>query len=132
VTNGLAVPFTDRYDGVPVTLPPGKTENIPLDMAAHFFGYHLDVDRATMLRHVARRQGWNTPEYVKQNPETHKTLAEDYFDKLKIEPVMYKMVEVVEPDPRRPVPADPEVPGEIRRGPGRPPKPPEAQPGARA
>ena len=123
VTNGLAVPFTDRYDGVPVTLPPGKTENIPLDMAAHFFGYHPGVERATMLRHVARRQGWNTPDFDKQNPDTQKTLAEDYFDKLKIEPVMYKLVQVEEPDPKRPVPADPELPTEIRRGPGRPPKP---------
>jgi hypothetical protein len=123
VTNGLDFPFTDRYDGVPVTLPPGKSENLPLDMAAHFFGYHVDVDAATMLRHIARRQGWNTPDFVKQNEETRKTKAEEYFGKLKIEPVMYKLVPADDPDPKRPVPADPEVPTEVRRGPGRPPKP---------
>jgi hypothetical protein len=107
VTNNLAFPFTDRHDGVPVTIQPGKSENLPLDMAAHFFGFHPDVDKATMFRHVAKRQGWNTPEYVKQNPDTHKSLAQEYFDKLKIEAVAYKLVPVEAPDPRKAVPADP-------------------------
>ena len=128
VTNGLDFPFTDRHDGVPVTIQPGKSENLPTDMAAHFFGPDLG-NPAAMLRYIARRQGWNTPEYVKQNPETSKTLAETYFGKLKIEPVMYKLV-AVDPDPREPVPADPEVPSEVKRGPGRPPK--SAQSGAAA
>lgn len=130
VTNGLDFPFTDRHDGVPVTIMPGKSESLPLDMAAHFFGYHPDVKRDTMLRHIARRQGWNTPEYVKQNPDTHKTLAQEYFDKLRIEPVSYKMVQAEPIDPKKPVPAEaydedgeprPEAP---RRG--RPPKSTEA------
>ncbi len=120
VTNGLDFPFTDRHDGVPVTIPPGKSETLPPDMAAHFFGYQLGVDPAAMLRHVSRRQGWNTPDFVKQNEETRKTKAEEYFGKLKIEPVMYKLVEDKTPDPREPVPADPAMPE--RRGPGRPPK----------
>ena len=107
VTNGLDTAFHDRYDGVPITIPPGKSENIPLDMAAHFFGYHPDVDGATMLRHVAKRQGWNTPDYVKQDPESRKTLAEQLFSKLKIEPVMYKLVPAEDPDPKKPIPADP-------------------------
>ena len=110
VTNGLDFPFTDRHDGVPVTIQPGKSENLPLDMAFHFFGFHADVTPDTMLRHIAKRQGWNTPDFVKQNPETHKTLAQEYFDKLKIEAVAYKMVPVADPDPRKPVPADPEIP----------------------
>lgn len=107
VTNGLDFPFTDRHDGVPVTIAPGKTENLPIDMAEHFFGYHYGVEPPVMLRHISRRQGWNTPEFVKQNADTHKNLAEEYFAKLKIEPVMYKLVPVEDPDPRKPVPADP-------------------------
>ena len=112
VTNHLEFSFMDRYDGVPVTIPPGKSENLPLDMAAHFFGYHPDVEPETMFRHIAKRQGWNTPEYVQQNPETHKTLAQEYFSKLKIEPVAYKLVPVGKADPKEPVPADPEIPEE--------------------
>ena len=107
VYNGLDVAFTDRFDGVPVSIPPGKTENFPIDMAQHFFGYHPGVDRMGMLRHVARRQGWNTPEYVKQDAVSHKTLADEYFDKLKIEPVLYKLVQV-DADTSEPIPADPQ------------------------
>ena len=126
ITNGLDVPFTDRHDGVPITIMPGKSENLPLDMAAHIFGYHPDVEPETMFRYVCKRQGWNTPEFVQQNAGTQKSLAREYFDKLKIEPVAYKLVPVDEPDPRKPIPAEQDVP-EVRRGPGRPPnKPPEA------
>lgn len=110
VTNNLDFPFNDRHDGVPVTIDPGKTENLPLDMAEHFFGYHDDVKPETMFRHVAKRQGWNTPEHVKQNPETRKTLAETYFSKLKIEPVSYKLVEDQVLDSEKPIPADPQPP----------------------
>lgn len=109
VTNGLDTAFHDRYDGVPITIPPGKSENIPLDMAAHFFGYHPGIEPAAMLRHVAKRQGWNTPDYFKQDPDTRKTLAESLFAKLKIEPVEYKLVPADDPDPKKPIPADPEM-----------------------
>ena len=110
VTNGLEYAFHDRYDGVPITIPPGKSENIPEDMAAHFFGYHYGVEPVVMLRHIAKRQGWNTPEYVKQDPETRQTLAEKLFARLKIEPVVYKLVPEDTPDPRKPIAADPGIP----------------------
>jgi hypothetical protein len=110
ITNGLDVPFTDRHDGVPITIMPGKSENLPLDMAAHIFGYHPDVEPETMFRYVCKRQGWNTPEFVQQNPGTQKTLAREYFDKLKIEAIAYKLVPVDEPDPRKPIPAEQDVP----------------------
>lgn len=109
VTNGLDIPFTDRHDGVPVTIPAGKSENLPLDMAAHFFGYAYEADPEMMMRHICRRQGWNTPDFVKQNPDTRKTLAQEYFGKLKIEPVMYKLVPVEAGDPQKPVPAEPKM-----------------------
>jgi hypothetical protein len=110
ITNGLEVPFTDRHDGVPITIMPGKSENLPLDMAAHIFGYHPDVEPETMFRYICKRQGWNTPKFVEQNPDTHKSLAREYFDKLKIEAIAYKLVPVDEPDPRKPIPAEQDVP----------------------
>jgi hypothetical protein len=106
VTNRGDVPFTDRHDGVPVSIPPGKSDNFPLDMAAHFFG---DVtDPQAMFRHVCRRQGWNTPAHLKPT-ESGKTLAEEMFSKLDIKPVVYKMVEE-KPDLEQPIPADPPPP----------------------
>ena len=109
------MPFTDRHDGVPVTIQPGKSENLPIEMAAHFFAFSPGVEPEVMFRHICKRQGWNTPEYVQQNPDTHKTKAREYFDRLKIEAISYKLVPVDDPDPRKPVPADPEytVPGEV-------------------
>jgi hypothetical protein len=95
VTNGLDVPFTDRHDNVPVTIAPGQSESIALDMAAHFFGPSFDP--SAMFRYVSKRQGWNTPAYLKINPETGKTLAEENFAKLTITPANYTIVED-EPD----------------------------------
>lgn len=123
ITNNLPFAFTDRHDGVPIIIAPGKSENLPLDMAAHFFGGNYD-DPNAMLRHVARRQGWNTPEYVKVDPETGKNKAQTYFDLLTIAPVAYKLVPADDPDPRKPIPAAQEVRDEEspqeRRKPGRP------------
>jgi hypothetical protein len=99
VTNGLDVPFTDRYDGVPVTIEPGESESIDLDMAAHFFGPSFDPQ--AMFRYTSKRQGWNTPEYLERNADGQ-TLAEQLFAKLKIEAVFYKMVEE-ESDPDQPI-----------------------------
>jgi len=123
ITNGLPFEFSDRHDGVPVRLPPGKTENLPVDMAEHFFGcLSCNFDPAGMLRHIAKRQGWNTPDFVKIDEATGKNKAQTYFDLLTIKPVMYKLVEVEDADPRAPVPADPEIPNADapdRRKPGR-------------
>lgn len=128
VTNGLDFPFVDRHDGVPYTIQPGRTLSIPLDVAAHIFGFDGKNDRAAMMRYVTRRQGWNTPEYIAVNLETGRTKAEELFSRLKIEAVMYKLVPVEPQDPKRPVPADASADDDgedapIKRGPGRPPKP---------
>lgn len=112
VTNGLETPFTDMADGVPFRLMPGQSDNLPLDMAAHILGYHPDVDPETMFRYICRRQGWNTPKHVQQNAETNKTLAQEYFDKLKIEAIAFKLVPATDPDPKVPVPAEQDVPTE--------------------
>jgi hypothetical protein len=113
LTNNLPFAFTDRYDGVPFTVAPGKSENLPAEVAAHFFGY--DPDPAAMMRHMAKRQGWNTPEFVKVNEATGKNKAQEYFDALKIDRVTYKLTPVEDVDPREPIPADPEVPPKVQK-----------------
>ena len=95
---------------VPVKIAPGKSENLPAEMAAHFFGWHPDAKRAEMLKHTAKRHGWNTAEFVAIDPATRKTKADTYFDALKIEPKAYKLVPAEDADPRAPVPADPQLP----------------------
>lgn len=113
VTNNLEVTFSDRYDGIPVSIPPGKSDNLQLDMAGHFFGYHYEATRETMFRHVCKRQGWNTIDFLKVQ-ESGKTLAQERFDKIDIRPVVYKMVE--QPmDLDAPIPADPEPTGPDER-----------------
>lgn len=111
VTNRGQTPFTDRHDGVPVEIPPGKSDNFPLDMAAHFFGYGLGVTDDQMFRHTAKRQGWNTPKHLEMD-KTGKTLAERLFAQLEIKPVIYRMVEET-PDLDAPIPADPMPPEDL-------------------
>lgn len=102
--------YTDRFDGVPVVIEHGRSQNLQLDMAAHMFGYHLDATPEAMFRHTCKRQGWNTPKHLERD-ESGKTLAERLFGKLRIEPVIMRMVEE-KPDLDSPIPADP-VPEEI-------------------
>jgi hypothetical protein len=108
LTNNGKIAFTDRHDGVPVCVEPGRTENFPLDMAEHFFGYHLDVSFDAMFRHTCKRQGWNTPAHLAIQPGG-KTLAEELFAALQIEPVIYRLVEQ-KPDLDKPIAADPQPP----------------------
>lgn len=117
LTNKGTTLFTDRHDGVPVKVPPGEAKNLPLDMAIHFFGWRPDVAPEEMFRHVCKRQGWNTVDFVKPE-EDGKTKAEKNFAALLIEPVMYRLVEV-ERDPSTPIPADPVVPEVPRAEPRR-------------
>ena len=117
VTNRLDVPFTDRWDGIPVAIMPGKSENLQLDMAAHFFGYHYEADPKAMFRHTCKRQGWNTPKHLELQA-SDKTLAEELFAKIEIAPVVYKMVEV-SPDTDAPIPADIEELPELPRKSGK-------------
>jgi hypothetical protein len=128
ITNHLDVPFTDRHDGVPVSIPPGKSDNLPLDMAAHFFGYAYEVPRDVMFRHVCKRQGWNSPAHIKTG-ESGQSLAEELFSKLEIKPVVYKMVEQTV-DTDAPIPADPELPTPAADDDGIPALPPRRKAGA--
>jgi hypothetical protein len=115
LTNNLPFAFTDRYDGVPFTVAPGKSDNLPVEVAAHFFGY--DPDPAAQMRHVAKRQGWNTPDFVKVDDATGKNKAQAYFDMLEIKQIAYKLVPVEDSiDPGKPIPADPQVPPKTKPG----------------
>jgi hypothetical protein len=106
VTNNGEV-FTDRYDGVPYVLIKGQTKSLPLAVANHIFGYKPGVDQRTMFLHTCKRQGWNTPKHVVEEADGT-TLAEKLFANLKIEPVVYKVVEDL-PDLKKPIPADPQI-----------------------
>jgi hypothetical protein len=120
ITNHGDIAFTDRHDGVPVTIEPGKWDNLPLDMAKHFFGYDYGVPKDVMFRHVCKRQGWNTPAHLARD-ETGKTLAERLFEKLDIQSIVYKMVEE-KVDTDAPIPADPQPPEVAKEAPPAPPK----------
>lgn len=108
ITNNGDVAFNDRHDGVPVCIEPGKSDNLPLDMAAHFFGYAYGVPKEVMFKHVCKRQGWNTPAHLVRDANG-KSLAERLFAKLDIQSIVYRMVEeAVNED--APIPADPAPP----------------------
>ena len=87
---------------MPFTILPGKSENFPTEVAAHFYGY--DPDPAAQMRHVAKRQGWNTPDFVKIIETSGKNKAQAYFDMLEIKQIAYKLVPVEDADPRRLIP----------------------------
>ena len=118
VTNLGPVMFADRHDGVPVKIKPGESKHVPLEAALHIFGWKPDVDPMDMFRHIQRRQGWNTPDYLKVDPESGLNLAQRKFCELKIEPVLYKLVEV-EREPSKPIPADPQIEEPARASPRR-------------
>lgn len=106
ITNHGDTTFTDRHDGVPIAIEPGRADNFPLDMATHFLGDFSNPE--AMFRHVCRRQGWNTPAHLIAQP-SGKTLAQEKFAQLEIRPVVYKMVEETvntdEPIPAEEIPA---------------------------
>ena len=114
VTNLGEVMFHDRHNGVPVKIQPGESKNITLEPAAHIFGWKPDVEPDVMFRHIQKRQGWNTVDMLKVDPATGLSQAQANFSRLKIEPVMYRLVEV-ERDPTKPVAADPQLPEEPRQ-----------------
>ena len=112
VTNGFDANYVDRFDGVPITIEAHSWQNLPLDVAAHMFGYHDGASPESMFRHTCKRMGWNTLKHLERNPDTGKTLAEEMFAKLVIEPVVYKLVEE-KVDTEKPIPADPVPPAVV-------------------
>jgi len=97
--------LTDRCDNIPYTFATDMDVDIPLDAAAHLFGFHMNATEEEMFKHCSKRFGWNTPMHAA------KKLDWEFFDNLEIRPVHYKLVEVtVDED------------GVVKRGRGRPKK----------
>jgi len=88
VTNHNDFPIRDMFDGIPYVIDAGRTEAIPSDAAHHIFGFFPGVDPRAMALHIQKRFGWNTPDMVKNGA------GEKYLSKIKIEPVMFKLVPV--------------------------------------
>lgn len=66
VTNRNNRFIKDRFDGVPFTFKPNEPVSITQAQAQHFFGYPQDIEGRAL--HMAKRYGWNTPEYVLREP----------------------------------------------------------------
>ena len=100
VLNRNDFPIVDRFDGIIYTFLPNKALSIPVDAANHIFGWHDQVARSDLNRHVQKRMGWNTPDMVKTSQH------ERFANAIDITPIIYRMVPVeVDPDaPPKPRP----------------------------
>jgi hypothetical protein len=100
VTNTNDFKIVDRFDGVPYEFLPGaKGVAIPIDAAYHIFGWMPGATEEQIFAHTQRRFGWNTPAMVASGVDRK------FFGRIKIEPVVYKLVEVVpddQPEPETP------------------------------
>lgn len=88
VINRNDFPLHDMYDSVPYNFLPGQPISIPVDAAAHIFGWWEGVDPAQQRRYVQRRFGWNTP--AMQTSGQH----DKFFENLDIKPMLYRLVPV--------------------------------------
>lgn len=96
VTNNNDFKISDMFDGVPFDFEAGKSLVIPPEAAVHIFAWSPGADLNAVERHVQKRWGWNTPELQKDG------LAGQYFRKIELKPVTYRMVEVREDDDEEP------------------------------
>ena len=86
--------ISDMYDSVPYVFAPHAPVSIPVDAAAHIFGWWENCDPAAMKRYVQKRFGWNTPDMQKSNQH------EEFFKKIDIKPMLYRLVPMaMEADP---------------------------------
>lgn len=100
ITNGLADPIDDMFNGVPYIFPPGVAVTVSPDVARHCFGYPGQF--RDMAQHMARRFGWATAENLQWT--AHKTPKYvDMASKIQFTPVFYRLQRI---DPDKPIPAD--------------------------
>ncbi|MDE2098052.1 MAG: hypothetical protein KGL39_12435 [Patescibacteria group bacterium] len=90
----------DHFDGVKFTFPPKKPVRVPVQVAAHIFGFRAwpkvpsdDPDDpesqvAQAIKYCAMRHGWNAPK-----PGTY---ARECFDNLEITVVKLHVVEEID------------------------------------
>ena len=89
VTNTNDFEIEDRYDGVPYKFEPNKAVTLPPEAALHLLGWQPGIDPSVCEKHVSRRWGWNTPDFMKSGD------AKKFFAKLEFKPVTFKTVEVI-------------------------------------
>lgn len=131
VNNGNDFTITDRFDGVPFNFAPGKDVQMPLETAAHFFGWRVDQDGQIHvavgedgavfadLAHVCRRWGWNTVNPKRLPDGTLESLGEavertarttaEWVSKIKLTAISYTLREVVPTDEFELAPPKPAV-----------------------
>lgn len=94
VTNLNDFPLTDMFDGVEYEVPAMGALSMPVDAAYHIFGWHPPVtdangvvhqcDDVVRKNHCYKRFGWNTPSMMGK--------AHIFYQNLKIQPIIYRMV----------------------------------------
>lgn len=102
VTNRNDFTINDRFDGVPLSFPPGEKVTITPAMALHCFGY--PGESQDMALHMAKRYGWSGRDYLRaegtgDGPAKFQVLAAN----IAIVPVYFELRRV---DPNAPIPAD--------------------------
>lgn len=92
VTNRNPFVLRDRFNGVPVEFPPGKTVTVSPIEANHFFGYPGTPEE--MAVHMAKRFGWNTIEHVQKDGDAWDSpkLYERYAWNVKLESEEFVLV----------------------------------------
>ena len=87
VVNRNEFTLHDHYDGRPYVFPPGEERTIPLDAAAHIFGFTSTATEEECRTHCIKRFGYNTPERMKGGGH------ETFWDCLQLTPMLMRLVE---------------------------------------
>lgn len=85
IKNMNPFPIRDAFDGVTYLFPPNHFVTVPMQVARHIFGFHLEATEVDVFNHITRRFGWNRPDMADQ--------ARTYFNNISIRPVIFRVVE---------------------------------------
>ena len=85
ITNRNTFVIRDGFDGIAYVFLPGKDVTVPMAVARHIFGFHLEATEQEVFGYVSKRFGWNRPD--------HQDQARVYFDNISIKPVIFRVVE---------------------------------------
>lgn len=125
VTNENDFPITEHWDGIPYTLEPGKTRDIPVEAAAVIFGFSSDDNGVVNLGtngvvapnydHMQRRWGWNTvvrrkDEEMAEAVERSMAQARSFCEKIKFASLTMALQEVKAPEPEELAPPKTDAP----------------------
>lgn len=90
VTNRNPFELVDHYDNRPYRFPAGQPMTIPLDAAAHIFGFTATATEEATRLHCIKRFGFNRPEVLAVQGH------DLFWENLEIAPVVMRMIEVEE------------------------------------